>query len=804
MLVSKKWLNTLVPGIADLDAQVLADKISTTGIEVEDVTTPQEGLKDLVVGEIKSFEDVPETHLHVCQVDAGQPDGDLQIVCGAPNVRVGMKAIVALIGARVGGNTKIKKGKMRGFESQGMLCALDELGISDKINPMKHEEGIYEMPQDAVNGESIFPYLDMDDSVLDLDVLANRADALSMRGVAYEVSAIYESPVAFEKHDLVESTKAASSAVKVIVSSEKCKTYKLRVIEGVKIAKSPLWLQNRLMNAGVKPINNVVDVTNYVLMYYGQPLHSFDFGTFTTPEITVRDAKAAEKITTLDGEERELTPDDLVITSNSIPIALAGVMGGLDTEITEATTSVALEAAIFDPTSVRKTSQKFALRSEASSRFEKGINEGTVREALDFAAALIQELAGGEVLAGVVASNNYQPEPVRVAITLEKINRSLGTDLSSVEVLAIFHRLGLENTGSGENYVLQIPSRRWDLHIEADIVEEVARIYGYDKLPSTLPATGGTVGLKNASQRLRDHVRTVLEASGLSEVIGYSLTSPEKAVEFLPKDFPVTSLLLPMTEDRQTLRVNMISGLLDTIAYNQNRKQADVAIYEIGNTFLPSESEDGRPKEVPNVAFALSGLVTGHLHSAGDHELHAADFWDAKGVMEKLLAGYENITFEAVTDNPAMHPGRTAVVKIDGQIAGFVGQIHPATAKKYGVAETVTGVLDLGLLLEKAPAQAIFKEIPKIPAVARDVALLVDDKTSNSEVVAAIEEAGVKTLVAIKLFDLYQGDNVPAGKKSLAYSLTFQALEETMTDEQIESAMKKISQALEAIGAEIR
>ncbi|PCS00753.1 phenylalanine--tRNA ligase subunit beta [Lactococcus fujiensis] len=800
MLVSYKWLKELVPDLT-ATASDLEYKMSTTGIEVEGVTSPAEGLSKLVVGEVLSSEDIPETHLHITKVNIGEEE-PIQIVCGANNVRVGMKTITALVGARIVDNIKIKKGKIRGVESMGMLCALDEIGIDEKINPMKHEDGIFEMPSDAEVGTSIFPYLDLDDEIIELSITPNRADALSMRGTAYEVGSIYGLPVQFPTKDLIESDKATADKIKVVVSTDKVPTYKIRVIEGVKIAPSPLWLQTRLMNAGVRPINNVVDVTNYILMYYGQPLHSFDFDKFGSNEILVRQAEDGEKLTTLDGVERELSKEDIAITSNGKPVALAGVMGGLDSEITDGTTTVALESALFNGTLIRKTSQKFALRSEASARFEKGINEGTVTEALDFAAAMIAELAGGSVLKGVVESNDYQPQQVVVSITLSRINAALGTDLSLNTVEKIFKQLGFGVKIDGENFICEIPSRRWDISIEADLVEEVARIYGYDNLPTTLPA-GNEAGELTAMQKLRRQVRTNVEASGLSEVIGYSLVTPEKALEFIAdKNFPTTSLMMPMTEDRSTLRVNMIPGLLDIINYNQNRKNADVAIYEVGNVFLPSNTEDGRPTEVPNLAFAISGNVVDKSYQGNAVPV---DFFHAKGIVEQLLAGIKNVTFVATDQIPAMHPGRTAVIQAGERHIGFVGQIHPATAKKYDISETYAAGIDLQALLELQPEQTIFTDIPKVQAVTRDVAMLLDSNVTNAEIVEVIEQSRVKTLSKVELFDIYQGVNLPFGKKSMAYTLTFQTLENTMTDDEINTAMNKVTKNLvEKLNAEIR
>ncbi|MGO3007124.1 MAG: phenylalanine--tRNA ligase subunit beta [Lactococcus cremoris] len=797
MLVSYKWLKELVPNLTATPDE-LEQKMSTSGIEVEGVTSPQEGLSKLVVGEVLSSEDIPETHLHITQVNVGA-DEALQIVCGAPNVRVGMKVIVALVGARIADNYKIKKGKIRGVESLGMLCALDEIGIDEKINPMKHEDGIFEMPADAKVGDSIFPYLDMDDEIIELSITPNRADALSMNGAAWEVGAIYDLPVKLEEKSLVEASESAASKITVKVETDKVPTYKIRLIEGVKIAKSPQWLQNRLMNAGVKPINNVVDVTNYVLMTFGQPLHSFDFAKFGSDEILVRQAKSGEKITTLDHVERELDDSDIVVTANGLPVALGGVMGGADSEITDETTNVALEAALFDGASIRKTSQKFALRSEASSRFEKGINEGTVREALDFAAAMIVELAGGKVLSGLVESNDYQPLLPKVSITLSRVNGALGTDLSLETVKKIFVQLGFGVEVEGEKFTYEIPSRRWDIHIEADLVEEVARIYGYDNLPSTLPLSQNAGELTDM-QKFRRTVRTGLESSGLNEVIGYSLVTPEKATEFVG-ELETTSLMMPMTEDRQTLRANMIPGLLDIVNYNQNRKNADVAIYEIGNIFLPN-ADDIRPTEVPNLAFAISGNVVDKSYNG---QAVPVDFYYAKGIVENLLETYEEVEFVPTNNQAAMHPGRTAVINIKGRLAGFVGQIHPATAKKYDVAETYVASLDMEVMLEELPAQTIFNDIPKVQAVHRDIALLIDAEVTHAQIVSVIKSSRVKTLKQVELFDIYQGKNLPAAKKSMAYSLTFQPTENTMTDDEITAAVNKITKNLvEKLNVEIR
>ncbi|MDU6525747.1 MAG: phenylalanine--tRNA ligase subunit beta, partial [Streptococcus lutetiensis] len=426
MLVSYKWLKELVD--VDVTTHELSEKMSTTGIEVEGVSSPSEGLTKLVVGHVVSCEDVPETHLHLCQVDTG--DDELrQIVCGAPNVTAGIKVIVAVPGARIADNYKIKKGKIRGMESLGMICSLQELGLPESIIPKEFSDGIQILPEDAKPGDSIFPYLDLDDEIVELSITPNRADALSMRGVAHEVAAIYGKEVHFPEKELKEVSKAAKDVIDVAIESDKVLTYKARVVENVTVKPSPQWLQNLLMNAGIRPINNVVDVTNYVLLYFGQPMHAFDLNKFEDNKIVVRNVRAGEKLVTLDGEERELTEEDLVITVADKPVALAGVMGGQATEIDNASKNVVLEAAVFDGTAIRRTGSRLNLRSESSARFEKGINYATVDEALDFAAAMLTELAEGEVLSGRVEAGSVPTEDVEVSTTLDYVNVRLGTKL---------------------------------------------------------------------------------------------------------------------------------------------------------------------------------------------------------------------------------------------------------------------------------------------------------------------------------------------------------------------------------------
>ena len=802
MLVSYKWLKELVD--VDVTTAELAEKMSTTGIEVEGVETPAEALSKLVVGHVLSCEDVPETHLHLCQVDTGDAEGPRQIVCGAPNVTAGIKVIVAIPGARIADNYKIKKGKIRGMESLGMICSLAELGLPDSIIPKEFADGIQILPEDAVPGDSIFPYLDLDDEIIELSITPNRADALSMRGVAHEVAAIYGKSVHFPEKTVTEDSKPASDKISVAIESDKVATYASRVVENVTVQPSPQWLQNLLMNAGIRPINNVVDVTNYVLLYFGQPMHAFDLDKFEDSRIVARDARDGEKLVTLDGEERELTAEDIVITVADKPVALAGVMGGASTEIDNNSKNVVLEAAVFDGKSVRKTSSRLNLRSESSSRFEKGINNDTVLEALDFAAAMLQELANGTVLAGRVQAGSVDTEPVQVSTNLDYVNVRLGTELTFADIEDVFAKLGFALTGDADKFTVSVPRRRWDISIQADLVEEIARIYGYEKLPTTLPEAAGTAGELTETQALRRKVRTIAEGAGLTEIISYALTTPEKAVEFAVTPTNLTELMWPMTVDRSALRQNMVSGMLDTVAYNVNRKNSNVAIYEIGKVF----EQNGNPKEeLPNeintFAFAISGLV-----AEKDFQTKATpvDFFYAKGIVEALFDKLEvSVDYVPTKDLASMHPGRTAAIVLDGQTIGFLGQVHPQTAKNYGIPETYVAEINLSAVEAALQPAQPFVEITKFPAVSRDIALLLKAEITHQEVLDAIYSAGVKRLVAVKLFDVYAGEKLGAGMKSMAYSLTFQNPNDNLTDEEVAKYMEKITKALtEKVEAEVR
>lgn len=804
MNVSYKWLTEYVD-LEGITPDELAEKMSRTGIEIEGVDYPSEGLKKIVVGHAVEVVDHPDSdHLHICQVDVGEEV--LQIVCGAPNIAAGQKVIVALPGSRITGNKKIKKGKMRGVVSNGMICSLEELGYTDHVVPKKYAEGIYVLPNEAVPGEEVFSYLSMDDAILDMSITPNRADALSMRGTAYEVGAIYNKKVSFPELDYVEDpSEDIKQDMQVSVENPAdTPIYSIQIIKDVTVKESPLWLQTKLMNAGIRPVNNIVDITNYILLEYGQPLHAFDYDKLGSKEIYVRRAKAEEKIVTLDEEERTLSPENIVITNGEKPIALAGVMGGLDSHITDETVTVALEAALFDPISIRKTAKALNLRSESSARFEKGINLATVQEASKQAAAWMAELAGGRIVSGIAEARSVEAKDVTVSITLEKINHALGTELSEDEVTSIFDQLGFDASISNGTFAVIIPPRRWDIAIEADLIEEVARIYGYDNLPSTLPISASHPGYLNEKQRLTRHTKHFLEGSGLSQAISYVLTTPEKAAAFSMRESDRIQLEMPMSEDHSTLRMSLLSGLLDDLSYNIAHHNQNVALYENGRVFYTS-SEQTLPIEEEHVA----GALTGSLQQADwQGKEQRIDFFVMKGILEEMFAAYglvEPITFVQRTDLPLLHPGRTAAIMLGDEMIGFAGQLHPSVAKERDLKETYVFEFNFQAIVNAEKHATIYQPVPKYPGMSRDIALMVDETVSNKQIVEVIKENGGKYLTAVHLFDVYQGENIETGKKSLAYTLSYLNPTATLVEEEVSKAFDKVQSALvEQVQAEIR
>ena len=805
MKVSYQWLKEYLD--IDVEPHELAEKIARTSVDINDVYSLSDGLKKIVVGDVITCEPHPDSdHLHVCQVDVGE-DEPIQIVCGAPNVAAGEKVIVALHGARIGDNVKIKRGKIRGVQSNGMLCALQELGFSDKIAPKDYDDGIYLLPDDAKPGESVFPYLGMDDVIIDTDVTPNRGDMLSIYGNVNDIAAFYSLKPHFKEVAVKEeASQATSDRLSAQVTDPKlAPTYKLRVVVGVTVADSPLWLQIKLWNSGVRPVNNVVDVTNYVLLKYGQPLHSYDYDQLPGHDFGVRHAQADEKFTTLDGDEQTLKESDIVVTAAGQPVALAGTMGGQGTAVSASTKTVALEAAIFDPIMVRKQARRLDLHSESSMRFERGINPATVETALDEAAELISELAGGQVTTGIVTASEKPAEDKQITLSLAKINHVLGTELSQDEVSDIFNRLAFPvDVVDNDQLMVTVPARRWDIFVAADLYEEIARIYGYDNLPATLAVMTRNHGGLTPRQKFLRASRHEMEGMGLTQAISYSLTTEDKAKQFQiePLAEPM-KLDFPMSSDHVATRMSLISGLLIDVAYNVARNVNNVALYEVGRVFLPKGGE--RPEEQEH----LAGAITGQLLANSWHKQdQPVDFFQIKGIVERYLhnlglAG--TITYRATQDRAEMHPGRTADIYVDDQLVGFVGQVHPRTAKDYKVPATYVFELNLEALLAADKVANEYHPISKYPAITRDIALLVDHNVTNADVVAVIEKRAGAFLKKVHLFDVYSGLHLPKGKKSLAYTLTYQDDHGTLTEDQVNKAFAKVTQALEdELAAEIR
>ncbi|MDW0112942.1 phenylalanine--tRNA ligase subunit beta [Sporosarcina saromensis] len=801
MLVSTKWLNEYV-NTGGITPAELAEKITRSGIEVDSIIDRSHGMTNVVVGYVKECVKHPEADkLNICQVDVGEEV--TQIICGAPNVAEGQKVIVARPGAVLPGGMKIKKAKLRGEESNGMICSLQELGIEGKLVAKAYAEGIYVLPEGAVPGESALPLLGLDDTVLEFDLTPNRSDALSMLGVAYEVAAILSEEIHLPKIDYKTSEVKAEDMLKLRVDAPDVNPmYVAKVVKNVKIAESPLWLQNYLMAAGVRPHNNVVDITNYVLMEYGQPLHAFDYDRLETGEIVVRHALEGEKITTLDEVERTLQPHHLVITNGQQPVALAGVMGGANSEVHDGTTTVVIESAYFAGSSVRQTSKDVGLRSDASTRFEKGVDPNRVLEAAERAAQLMSDIAGGEVLANSVLFDELDKTAERITISPDYINSRLGMKISMDEMLTILERLRIPTQAINGQLVIDAPTRRQDLRIKEDIIEEIARMHGYDEIPKTLPITESTPGGLTPYQAKRRIVRQYLEGAGLDQAITYSLTSKEQAQAYALETAPVTELLMPMSEERSVLRQSLVPHLLEVATYNVARRIDSVALYETGSVFLGME-EDGLPREVEHVAAVMTGKWVDH---AWQGETKKVDFFVLKGIVEGMmnrLGLADRLSFEqSVVDG--MHPGRTATILLNGERIGLIGQIHPTEQKKRDLKETYVMEMNLKQVLTVATEDLIYVPVPRFPSISRDIALVVSTVTSAGALESVIRQAGGKLLKDVKLFDLYEGENVEEGKKSLAFSLTYFDPERTLTDEEVVKVHDKVLNALTEANAQLR
>ncbi|HLR65413.1 MAG TPA: phenylalanine--tRNA ligase subunit beta, partial [Pseudogracilibacillus sp.] len=726
MLVSLNWLKEYVD-YGDLQVEELAELITKSGIEVDGIHyVINEESTNVVTGYVESCEKHPDADkLNLCQVDVGEEEL-LQIICGAPNVAQGQKVVVAKPGAVLPNNFKIKKVKLRGIESNGMICSLQELSVDEAYVPEQYKEGIVVLPEDTKVGEPVDALLNLDDAILEFDLTPNRADALSMIGVAYEVAAVLDKDIALP-HPEVETTEE-NVADYIKVSSEDpdlCPYYGAFIVKDVEVKSSPLWMQNALLAAGIRPINNVVDITNYVLMEYGQPLHAFDYDLLGSKEIVVRRAKDGEEIVTLDDKTRTLTKDNLLITNGKEGIALAGVMGGANTEVNDQTKNVLIEAAYFDPQTVRQAVNETGLRSDASTRFEKGVDKARVREAGLRACELLVQYANGKLVDDAAEFNEMPVEEKEIVVSVNKINDRIGTNISAEEMGDIFRRLRFGYEIDGDQISLTVPTRRNDILIFEDVVEEVARIYGYDHIPFTLPQNASQPGGLTTRQQLRRNIKNYLQSTSLYETIMYSLTDKESVKTFLSPELneerlhPVR-LHSPMSEAHEYLRLSLLPEMLKSVAYNQARKLRDIHMFEIGSIFLSEEEKvTKQPIEHERLAAVMTGDYVDHKWTQSKTTV---DFFVIKGVLEGLFT-YLDLQVEYKQAKLAeLHPGRAATIHHEGRTIGFVGQVHPYIAKQKDLKETYVFDLDLAYILDVVSPEWTYEQVAKYPAVRRDIA----------------------------------------------------------------------------------
>ena len=780
MRVSKNWLSEYV----DLSNYSDDDLFKSINFHINEIESykPMVNATNLTVGRVLECVAHPDSdHLHVCKVEV--KNGEiLQIVCGAPNVDKDELVIVALVGAVLQGEFKIKPSKIRGVESNGMLCSLQELGIEEKYVPEAYKNGIYNFKEGTVKpGDDPLKALGLDDTVIDLELTSNRSDLLSIEGVAYDLCAALNEKINLKnvKVNFVDK----KNPISVKVDTDKCYKYNLRYVEGVKIKESPMWMKSRLVASGIRPINNVVDITNYVLMEMGQPLHSFDADKLGN-KVVVRLAKNGEKIVTLDNIERELQDTDVVITDGTNPLCVGGVMGGLSTEVTNDTVNIALEAAYFDPLSIRKTSSRLNLKSESSVRFERKIDYDRCERALDYACELLEKYADAKVYKDLASDVKVSMPKKYVKITTEKINNVLGTELSDQFVNEIFDRLNYKYEKNGLLYNIELPSRRMDLEESAqDIIEDVARMNGYDNIPTTIAQTRDK-GYLTYSQKRTRLVRQILAFMGLNEVVNYSLIKESELGYYLSKEDlkePV-KVLMPLTEDRAVMRESLLNGVIENIASNRARKNDNISIFEIGNV----HSVDN---ETLHLAIALNGIYSS---LEWDNNKLAANFYTLKGIVESLFDKLNfKVSYKPCKEIEAFHPGRCAYIYHGQNRIGVIGELHPRFAKDHDCKDTVALEIDLTDLINENKGLK-YESINKFPSVSRDLAIVVKKDVDADTVLNVIKNTGKKTISNIKIFDLYTGENVGEDEKSLAFSITFEDKTKTLETKEVDEIVERI------------
>lgn len=777
MILSRNFVKDYIDLDDNLSIEKIAQDMTRVGNEY-DSAEKFINATNLVIGQIKTCEEHPDSdHLHVCMVDVG--DKTLQIVCGAPNARAGIKVIVALVGANLPNDVTIKKGTIRGVESNGMMCSIAELGLDNKFLTEEDKKGICELGQDAIVGEDPIEYLGFDDEVIDFELTANRGDLLSMLGMAYELGAIYNKKVKDVDINYKETGKDINQTFNIDIQTNNCSVFLAKKVENVEIKESPAFIKNRLMACGIRPINNVVDISNYVMLELGQPLHFYDADKLNS-EIIVRMAKNGEKLTTLDNIERTLDENDIVISTKEKSIGLAGVMGGLETEVVPQTKNIIIESAIFDGVRVRKTAKKI-LRSEASNRFEKGLDSNRTYMAINRACHLLEKYANGTVIEGMCTYDQSQKEDKKIEITFKNITDVLGTNISNNDILDVFTKLGFSYEADDKKAIVSVPRRRLDISIKEDLIEEVGRIYGVDNIEGKLPVLPVKQGSYDKQTR---EIRNKMVSLGLNETLSMIFTSDKEAKKYTTDDFEVVKLLDPLAEERNALRYSLIPSMVKIYEYNKARENKDVCIFEIGKGFYKKQEEYGENQKI--VALMTGKYYLGVGNSAN------VDFYVIKGVVEELLnfLGYENrYTIEMPDQIPnEFHKGQTANINVNGQIVGIVGKLHPEVTKD----DVYVMEINLDELLSKRVGKMKYKEISKFPNVKKDVAFVMKKDIPSVEVEKVIKKAGGKLLTNIEVFDVYTGENIGKDEKSVAYSLTFNDSKKTLTEEEITKIFENI------------
>lgn len=804
MNTALSWIKSFVPGL-DCTAQEYTDAMTLTGTKVEGFERLDEDLDKIVVGQVKKIDKHPDADkLVICQVDIG--DRQIQIVTGAPNVYEGMKTPVCLDGGRVAGGhdgsrtpggIKIKKGKLRGIESDGMMCSIEELGSSRDYYPDAPESGLYDMGEDAVVGSDAIEALGLRDVVFEYEITSNRVDCYSIIGIAREAAATFRKDFVLPDIKPTGNNENVNDMISVDVEDEDlCKRYCARMVKNIKLAPSPKWMQRRLAASGIRPINNIVDITNYVMEEYGQPMHAYDYDTIADHKIVVRRAKDKEVFCTLDGQDRTLDSSMLMICDGEKAIGLAGIMGGENSKITDDVKTMLFEAACFDGANIRISAKKAGLRTDASGKFEKGLDPYNAEAAINRACELIEELGAGEVVGGMVDVFPVKPEEKVLPFEPDKYNKLLGTDVSSDEMLKYFDKLEIKYNESDNT--LHIPSFRQDLLRTCDMAEEVARFYGYDKIPVTLPSGESTSGKLSFKLRVESVAREVAQFCGFSQSMNYSFESPKAFDKLLvPENSDLRQairILNPLGQDFSIMKTQALNGMLTSLATNYNRKNKNVRLYEIGNIYIPKELP---LTELPDERTQFT------LGMYGD-----GDFFTMKGVVEEFFekAGLDGrITYDPEDKKPFLHPGRQADIIYDGVKVGYLGEVHPQVCENYNIGDRVYYAdIDMPYIVEHACFDKKYEGIAKFPTSTRDISLVVDKEVLIGTMENAIIKKGGKLLESCELFDIYEGEQVGEGKKSVAFSLVFRAKDRTLSDTEIGEIMDKILAELTGLGAVLR